>query len=87
MLAIQGFMHVPSEKTSRLEFRRFIRDPSLQGLSTLACLEFSGQILGRQVFSTWIWSPSQVSSFVMEWLGEERWVEMPADLWLAIYNL
>lgn len=80
-------MHMPLEKTSRLEFRRFIRDPSLQGQSALACLEFRGRILGRQLFPTWIWSPSQVSSFVMEQLGEERWVEMPADLLLAIYNL
>lgn len=59
----------------------------LQGLRALACLEFSGQILGHQLFSTWIWSPSQVSSFVMEQLGEEQWVEMPADLLLAVYNL
>lgn len=80
-------MHILLEKTSRLEFHRFIRNASLQGLRALACLEFSRQILGRQLFSTWIWSPSQVSSFVMGRLGEERWVEMPADLLLAIYNL
>lgn len=49
-------------------------------------LEFSWQILGGQLFSTWIWSPSLVSSFVMERLGEEWWVETPADLLLAIYS-
>lgn len=86
-MAIQGFMHMPLEKTSRLQCRRFIRDLSLQGLRALACLEFRGWILGRQLFSTWIWSPSQASSFVTEQLGEERWVEMPADFLLAIYHL
>lgn len=73
-------------KAPMLESHWFIRDLSLQGLRALACLEFSWQILGRQLFSTWIWSPSQVSSFVTERLGEERWVEMSADLLLAIYS-
>lgn len=87
MLAIQGFINMPLEKISRLDFRQFIRDLGLQGLKVLACAEVSRQILGRQLFSTWIWSPSQVSSFVTEQLGEERWVEVPADRLLAVYNL
>lgn len=66
-----GIINVPLGKISRLEFHQFIRDLGLQGLRALACLEFSGQILGRQLFSTWIWSPSQVGSFVTEQLGEE----------------
>lgn len=51
-----------------------------------ACLELNWQILGGQLVSTWIWYPSQISSFGMDWVGEERWVEMPVDLLLAIYS-
>lgn len=87
MLAIWGFICMPFVKDVYVGARWFMRDRSLQGLSVLACLELSWQILGGQLFSTWVWSPSQVSSFVTEGPGEQRRMGTPTDLFLALYSL